>query len=49
MGWVDLASEFSLHFETRGTFRRIPYFVPLMYSGILEISSFLGVQAKFWG
>ena len=34
MGWVDLASEFSLYFETRGgggggTFGLIPYFCTL--------------------
>ena len=31
MGWVDLASEFSLHFETGGggTFGLIPYFCTL--------------------
>ena len=31
MSWVDLASEFSLYFETRGggTFGLIPYFYTL--------------------
>ena len=38
MGWVDLASEFSLYFETRGGggvhLVLFLIFVPLMYSGI---------------
>ena len=35
MGWVDLASEFSLHFETGGVHLVLfLIFVPLMYSGI---------------
>ena len=29
MGWVGLVSEFSLHFETGGTFGLIPYFCTL--------------------
>ena len=29
MGWVDLASEFSLYFELGGTFGLIPYFCTL--------------------
>ena len=37
MGWVDLASEFSLYFETGGGGVHLVLFlifVPLMYSGI---------------
>ena len=54
MGWIDLASEYSLHFETGGTFGLIPYFCTLnvyRHIGHLIIfegtSQILGVKTPF--